>query len=114
MSSVVLKEALVEAGVPEARAEEAVRGILFAGDQPTKADFLKLESQLISDMSTLDNKAIKMESGVRSDLAKLDNKIVRLEAALSFGLADLKTKTLWGQIVIAGVIIAAVGVITKL
>ncbi len=94
MRITALYKALLEANVSETSAEKAVEGLISAGEAATKADMAKVETGLKG-------------TATKADLAKL-------EAKLEMALAELKADMLRWNIIIAGVIIAAMGLIVRL
>ncbi len=80
--------------VSEASTEKAVDGLVAASEAATKTDIAKLETKVETKMEGV---------AMKADIAKLETNI-----------AELETRMLRWNIIIAGVIIVAVGLIVKL
>lgn len=92
MSAVALRALLVKIGAEEEQAEEAVKDLVFSNNMATKTDLVEVKSEL------------------KESISELRVEISRLRAEMS----SLETKLLRWNVILAGVVIAAVGLITKL
>lgn len=85
MSATALCDLLVKVGAAEEQAEEAVKDLGFSNEAATKTDLIELKSDVQGGLSNL-----------RVEISRLETKLLR-----------------W-NIITAGVVIAAVSLITKM
>ncbi len=123
MSTTALYKALIEAHVSEDTAERAVEGLGSPADVATKTDLAELETKIVGQIAgQIAASETKMTAQMTGQIAASETKmtermtgqIAALEMKIAAQMAKLEMRMQRWNIILAGVIIAAVGLIVKL
>ena len=114
MSTTALYKALIEAHVSEDTAERAVEGLGSPADAATKTDLAELETRIVGQIAgQIAASETKMTAQMTGQIAasemKMTERIAALEMKITAQIAELEMRMQRWNIILASVIIAAVG-----